>query len=186
MIGFSVFIASAFLLVLLLFFLEMKKEESADEVRSRTGNQIPYGRTETICPLEVTHSIFSQEDLEFVIHLGSPRLLRIFREERKGVALHWVRRTSHEIRMIMQEHARSARLSQNLKPAAEAKLFFQYIVLRLTCKLLMIFVRFISPPVVHGIGVYLSKLYDQIGHAQHEFEIATRVATPQDSGTHYV
>jgi hypothetical protein len=110
-------------------------------------------------------------------------LLRIFREERKGVALHWVRRTSHEIRMIMQEHARSARLSQNLNAAAEAKLFFQYIVLRVTCALLMIFIRFMSPPALHGIAAYLRKLYDQIGHAQHEFEIATRVATPQDSGT---
>jgi hypothetical protein len=183
MIGFSVFIASAFLLVLLLFFLEMKKEDSAEEVSSRIGDQIRYGRSDTICPREVTHSIFSPEDLEFVLGLGSPRLLRIFQEERKGVALHWLRRTSHEIRMIMQEHARSARLSQNLNAPAEAKLFFQYIVLRLTCALLMIFIRFISPPVLRGIGVYLSKLYDQIGHAQYEFEIATRVATPQDSGT---
>lgn len=180
MIGFSVFIAAAFLLFLLLFFLG-KEAESADEVRSRTDNQSRHGRPETICPREVTHSIFSHEDFEFVLRLGSPRLLRIFREERKGVALHWVRRASHEIRMIMQEHARSARLSHNLKPAAEAKLFFQYIVLRLTCKLLMIFIRFMSPPVLRGIAAYLSKLYDQIGHAQHEFEIATRIATPQDS-----
>jgi hypothetical protein len=182
MIGISFFIVAAFLLFLLLLFLGLE-EESADEVRSRTGDQSRHGRSETICPREVTHSIFSQEDLEFVRHLGSPRLLRIFREERKGVALHWVRRTSHEIRMIMQEHARSARLSQNLNAAAEAKLFFQYTLLRLTCKLLMIFIRFITPPVLHGIGVYLSKLYDQIGHAQHEFEIANRIATPQDFGT---
>jgi hypothetical protein len=182
MIGISFFVAAAFLLFLLLFFLGMEAE-STDEVRSRTGDQTRHWRSETICPREVTHSIFSQEDFEFVLRLGSPRLLRIFREERKGVALHWVRRASHEIRMIMQEHARSARLSHNLKPAAEAKLFFQYIVLRLTCKLLMIFIRFMSPPALHGIAAYLSKLYDQIGHAQHEFEIATRIATPQDSGT---
>src|ERR1700674_450830 len=182
MIGFSVFIAAAFLLFLLLFFLGVDTE-SADEVRSRTGDQSRHGHSETICPREVTHSIFSQEDFGFILRLGSPRLLRIYRAERKGVALHWVRRASNEIRTIMQEHARSARLSHNLKPAAEAKLFFQYIVLRLICGLLMIFIRFMSPPALHGIAAYLSNLYDQISHAQHDFEIATRIATPQDSST---
>jgi hypothetical protein len=182
MIGFSVFIASAFLLFLLLFFLSMGKE-SADEVRARPGDQIRHGRPETICPREVTYNIFSQEDFEFILRLDSPRLLRIYRAERKGVALHWVRRASNEIRTIMQEHAQSARLSHNLKPAAETKLFFQYIALRLTCALLMIFLQFMNPSVLRGIAPYLSKLYDQIGHAQHNFEIATRTATRQDSGT---
>ncbi|MFI5059272.1 MAG: hypothetical protein ACHQLQ_13930 [Candidatus Acidiferrales bacterium] len=182
MIGFSVFVAAAFLLILLLFFLGME-EKSADEARARPGDQIRHGRPETICPREVTHSIFSQDDFQFILRLGSPRLLRIYREERKGVALHWVRRASHEIRMIMQEHARSARLSQNLNAAGEAKLLFQYIILRLICALLMIFIRFMSPPALHGIAAYLSKISDQIGHAQHEFEITTRIATPQDSGT---
>jgi hypothetical protein len=182
MIGLSFFIAAGFLLFLLLLFLRME-DASADEVSPRPGDQVRHGRSETICPQEVTHSIFSQADFDFILHLDSPRLLRIYRAERKGVALQWVRRASNEIRMVMQEHARTARLSQNLNPASEARLFFQYIVLRLTCALLMIFIRFMSPPVLHGSAAYLTKVSDQVGHAQHDFEIATRIATPQDSGT---
>ena len=181
MIGLSFLIAAAFLL-LLLFFLR-RGEESAEEVGSRPGSQSRHGRLETVCPPEVTHSIFSQQDFEFISGLDSPRLLRIYRQERKGVALHWIRRASSEIRLIAHEHVRTARLSQNLNPAAETKLFFQYIVLLLIWGWLMIFIRFMNPPVLHGVAAYLSKVSHQIGRAQRDFEIATQIATPQDSGT---
>jgi hypothetical protein len=64
----------------------------------------------------------SAEDLEFVAILHSPRLLRLLVDERRRLALAWLRQTRREAGRLYRLHVRSARHAAGLRPAAEAGL----------------------------------------------------------------
>jgi hypothetical protein len=181
MIGVSLFLAVAVLLFLLLFFVG-RGAESTGELISRPDDQIRHGYQDTLYSPELARRIFSPEDRKFISSTGSPQLLRIYGEERRGVALHWVRQTSNEIRTVMREHALTARQSENLEVTGEAKLFFQYIELRSICGLLAIFVRLLSPHVLCDLAAYASKLSYQIGRAQQDLANAAQLATFRSPG----
>jgi hypothetical protein len=70
------------------------------------------------------HRCLSAEDLEFVRLRKSPPLLRLFLHERRRLAMAWLRQTRREARRLVRLHLSSVRFAADLRPAAEAKLFF--------------------------------------------------------------
>src|SRR5260370_40607570 len=97
--------------------------------------------------------IFPQDDWPYVRGMKSTGLEKLFRKERKSVALVWGRQTSSGIRRIMREHAAAARQSSNLEPPTELKIFIQFAALLMTCEAMRAGIHVAGPL---GVGVHAS------------------------------
>ena len=178
----AIFVAFAILLVLVLLLIARRKE-----VEEREGERAAAAAQgecrNTLQRPELVLRIFSGEDREFVLQMRSPRLQRMYKEERRRVALQWVRKTSREVRMIMRTHRLISRLSRNLDAAAEAKLLWQYLELRLICALLVLFIETVGPHALHDLASYAGELSQLIGRALPQAVAANPVASPENPGT---
>jgi hypothetical protein len=125
------------------------------------------------CPPEFVPKIFSRADWEFVSETKSPRLERLFRQERKAVALLWIQQTSAAIQHIMREHAQAARGNDDLEFATEAKLVLQYAQLMFICGILFVVIQSAGPLWLRGLALYADALSQRIAQAQ----LALRAAT---------
>src|SRR5208283_1977292 len=93
-----------------------------------------------VCPPELVARIFSREDWELILQTHSPGLERLFLEERKKVALLWVRQTSRGIRQVMRNHAEAAKQAADIRFKTELSLFLQYVELLLICDTLLVLI----------------------------------------------
>lgn len=152
---FLVTIVAGLLLVLMLLRAGREESEQRSGAESREG--LPGA--------QIVRRIFCEEDREFISLMHSRRLQRVYQEERRRVALHWVRRISHEIGRIMCTHRLNSRQSQDLRVAAEAKLFMQYLWLRFLCGLLLFLIYLFGPHAIQHLAFYAGELYQQIGGA---------------------
>jgi hypothetical protein len=132
------------------------------------------------CPQEFVPRIFSRVDWEFVSQTKSPKLAKLFRRERKAVALLWVRQTSATIQRVMKEHAIAVRGSHDLEFTAEIKLALRYAELMLLCGALFLAIQSAGPLWLSGLALYADSLSRSITEAQQAFAAA---ATPREIRT---
>jgi hypothetical protein len=177
----AIFVAIAILLVLFLLWIARHKEVEEQESDQATAPSRRECR-DALQSLELVLRIFSPEDREFVLQMHSPRLQRIYQEERRKIALHWVRKTSREVGRIMRTHRLIARLSHNLDALAEAKLLWQYLELRFICGLLVLLIETFGPHALHDLASYAGELSQLIGRALPD-ATANRVASSENPGT---
>lgn len=121
---------------------------------------------------DIASRIFSREDREFVLRLGSPGLRNMYQKERRKVALLWVARISRAVGNIMQQHKLASRYSRNLDARTEAKLVLQHAQFRLVCGLLMVLIRIFGPHVLGDLAAHVGELYQRISKAVRPSEIA--------------
>lgn len=88
------------------------------------------------CP-QLVRQIFSPEDCDFISKLHSQHLNRIYKRERRAVALFWVQQVSRDATRIMREHRLASRRAERLQPSMESILILHYVDLQLTCGCLM-------------------------------------------------
>ncbi len=160
------------LLLLLLFAVAVK-----GWLASRVAPELTGGVDETgqeACPPEFASKIFSQDDWTYVRGMKSTRLEKLFRKERRSVALVWVRQASSGIRRIMREHRAAARQSSNLEPATELKIFLQFAALLTICGAMRVGIHLAGPQWVGGPARFAQNLVQQIAEAERAFELATR------------
>jgi hypothetical protein len=122
------------------------------------------------CPLNFVTQIFSEEDAEFLSRLKSSHLEKLFQRERTAVALLWVEETSAIIGRIMKRHLEASRLSEDLEFAAEARIFFLYVRLRVICGLLFLLIGLAGPQRLRGMALYTDRLTQRIGAVRRELE----------------
>jgi len=125
------------------------------------------------CPPEFVTRIFAPDDWEFVRDTKSRELQRLFRRERKQVALVWVHQTSTAIRRIMREHTEITRQSRDLHFATETKLILLYGELRLICGMLLLAIQSAGPERVGGLAVYADTLAQRLAQAQQDLRVVT-------------
>jgi hypothetical protein len=126
------------------------------------------------CPPEFVACIFSPVDWRYVHGMKSPDMEKLFRKERRTVALVWVRQTSFGIRRIMREHAAIARQSTNLQPATELKIFLQFAALLVTCGAIRVGIDLAGPMRIGGLARYADNLAQQVVQVERSFEVATQ------------
>jgi hypothetical protein len=124
------------------------------------------------CPSEFVLKIFSPADWQFVSETKSPNIEKLFRSERKAVALLWVRQTSAAIQRIMREHAEAARGSHDLEFTTEVKLVLLYGELMLLCGALFLAIQSAGPLWVRGVALYADSLSQSIVEVQQAFAAA--------------
>jgi hypothetical protein len=134
------------------------------------------------CPTEFVSKIFSRSDWEFVAGTDSPKLQQLFREERKAVALLWVRQTSAFIQKVMREHKEAARASSDLQIATETKLLFLYSQLMLVCGALLLAIQVAGPLWLRGVAVYADSLSRRIAGLQDSLTAATAGSAVHTAG----
>jgi hypothetical protein len=126
-----------------------------------------------LCPPEFAARIFSPADWTFVSGEKSPEVARLFRHERRVVALVWVHQTKTAIHRIMREHTRMTRHSQDLNLTTEAKLFAHYLQLVAICDLLILAIQSAGPSRVGTLATYAASLSQNFADAQHALAITT-------------
>lgn len=156
----------------------MAEDEPGDDA---AGTSFPDGKPRA----EIVSRVFSAEDQKFIYHLESPRLRKMYQQERRKVALHWVVRTSRDVTKIMRAHRLASRKSQNLDVRTETKLLLQFVRLRLTCVLLILLIKSFGPHFLSDLAAHASELYRGLGRAlAAEGSLGTRIATAEDTTTH--
>ena len=122
------------------------------------------------CAQEVVSRIFSRADWGFVRGLKAGRIERLFKQERKRVALVWVRQTSAIIRKVMREHAEAARQSANLKFSMEINIFAQFLALMAVCGTLSLAIQITGPVWLGGLAQYAQRLSQRVTKLQESFQ----------------
>jgi hypothetical protein len=174
----SIFMIATAILLLLLLLWAGREEEPEPLPRGGMRN----GPRETLHPRELVRRIFSREDREFVFQMKSARLRQVYEEERRRLALHWIRQTASEVRRILREHRLASRQSKDLDVSTEAGLFFQYVQLRFLCGLLVVLVRLFGPHALQDLATYAGELQQRIAKALPEGGAANRLASSHETG----
>lgn len=174
MIAFSSLIGGVLLLLVLLAIALrgwLASRDSADLLAS--DDQIGHEG----CPSEFVGRIFSPVDWHYVRGTKSSDIEKLFRKERRTVALVWARQTSLAIRRIMREHAAIARQSTNLQPSTEVKIFLQFATLLVTCGAIRVGIDLAGPMRIGGLARYAHKLGQKVAQTERAFELATQQRT---------
>jgi hypothetical protein len=127
----------------------------------------------SLCPPEFAARIFSPADWTFVSGEKSPEVLRLFRHERRVVALVWVHQTKTAIHRIMREHNRASSQSHDLNVATEAKLWAHYLQLVGICNVLILAIQSAGPSRVGMLATHAATLSQSFADAQHALAITT-------------
>jgi hypothetical protein len=155
MIGVPAAVLIGLLLLLVLLLLAVQGMSRTRDLRF--GSDLPPADDAPpalVCPPEFVSRVFSTNDLEFVSTTNSPQLRRMFRRERKLVALLWIQETGSAIREIMREHTRITRASEDIDFGTEFRLVLLYLELRLICGVLLIGIQSAGPFALRSLAVY--------------------------------
>jgi hypothetical protein len=122
------------------------------------------------CPEELVNRVFSRADWDFVRGLKAEGIERLFEQERKKVALLWVRQTSALIRKVIHEHARAARRSKNLEFSTEITIFAQFLMLMAVCGILSVAIQIAGPLWLGGLAHFAQRLSQRVSKLQETFQ----------------
>lgn len=87
-------------------------------------------------PRTLVERIFAPEDWEFVSRQTPPQIQRMFLQERRAIALSWLRLTRRQAASLVDSHLRVVRQNVNLRPAVEIRLAFRYVLFLLESEVL--------------------------------------------------
>lgn len=95
---------------------------------------------------ELSGRIFDPEDSDFVASETSRQITQQFRRERAALALDWLRAVRGQVNQLMLAHFRASRLSDDLKPSDEIRLWFEFLLFQLTSGILYLVIWLCGPP----------------------------------------
>jgi hypothetical protein len=124
------------------------------------------------CPESFVSRVFSRGDWEFVRGLDAHGIERLFRRERKKVALVWVSQTSMMIRKVMREHAEAARQSTNLEFTTELNILAQFMMLMIVCGMLSVAIAAAGPLFLGGLAHFAQRLSQRVAKVQESLQAA--------------
>ena len=134
------------------------------------------------CPEEFITRVFSRADWEFVRGLKAGGIERLFEQERKKVALVWVRQTSALIRKVIGEHARAARQSKNLEFSTEINIFAEFLMLMAVCGILSVAVQIAGPLWLGVLAHFAQTLSQRVTKLQESFQAGV-LANAREAGS---
>ena len=113
-------------------------------------------------------AIFSERDWNFIQKESSPSLERLFLQERRGVARHWLNDSVVRIRSIRAGHLRNSKYSENLEVFAEVKLLLLFVYLIALCQCLLLVVRFARPDTPRSLALHFQRTARRLMPVQEE------------------
>ena len=172
------------LVLLLVLLVWLRAEASSKDSRSDWGaSDQEQGESVESCSLEIVSQLFSAADSKFISGLESAGLENLFQRERTAVALHWVQETSAFISLIMRRHLEATRMRADLEAATEAKIFLQYVRLKLYCGILFLLIGLVGPQRLAGTARYAERFIQRIGEGLVEFQLAAQLRERDGAGS---
>jgi hypothetical protein len=107
-------------------------------------------------------AIFSERDWRFIRKEASPALEKLFLQERRAVAVHWLSDSVARIRDIRANHLQNSRHSQDLDALAEAKLLLLFFYLTILCRCLLLVVRFTHPIIPRSLALHFQNVAERL------------------------
>jgi len=98
-----------------------------------------------ILPSGSVGRIFALEDFDFISSQTTRDIQRLFQQERKALAISWLRHTRQQIARLMDLHLKLASYTDDPGPAVEFKLATHYLSFIVVCRLLLILVWIRGP-----------------------------------------
>ena len=120
-------VAILFLAFLLFWALRTKRSAVSSSSLAETWEALAVLELE-IPPRALAERIFSTRDWDLISSQTSVGMQREFLQERRVVALSWLRQTRKRATRLMDFHRRAVRRNINLDPAVEIKLAANYVV----------------------------------------------------------
>ncbi len=115
-----------------------------------------------LLPAELVARIFDHADLEYVESKSTPKIHDLFIEERKRVALLWVRRVRQQLVSLKRFHSGSARFYAGLNLSTELSLAVDFARLLFACRMLEVFVHlrgpYAAPRIVGAVAATATKV----------------------------
>ena len=111
---------------------------------------------------ELSGRIFDREDSDFVASETSRQITRQFRRERTALALEWLRAICGRVNQLMRGHLRASRRNDDLKPADEIKLWFEFLLFQMTSGILYLVIWVCGPPRAADLVGYSLELAAQM------------------------
>jgi hypothetical protein len=100
--------------------------------------------------------IFSPEDMKFISQSGTPKVQRLFRNERKALAIQWLRKTQKQVAQLMDIHLRLAGYTQAPSSRLELKLTAKYVAFFAASYILLFLLWLRGPFKAHRVLAYTS------------------------------
>jgi hypothetical protein len=98
-----------------------------------------------LLPLELVNRVFAEQDWEYVRSETPRSIHELFLDERKGLALLWLRQVRIQIRSLQRFHRGAARHYARLNPRTEVELALSFAALMGACRALQ-FLVFVAGP----------------------------------------
>ena len=126
---------------------------------------------------ELSARIFDSEDPHFVASETTRQVTRQFRQERVTLALDWLRRVRGLVNQSMRAHLKAARAHDDLRPAEEIRLWFDFLLFHLTSGILSLVIWVCGPPCAAKLVRYSLELAGKLHElTEHVLPPATQVA----------
>jgi hypothetical protein len=126
------------LIVVLMVAARMNSDDDSPAIPNQDALLSPFSR-DVAAPLLTR--IFSASDLQYLQRQNDPHILRLFRRERKRVALLFLGEVSARTRQIKTLHARVAREAINSNPGAEVRIALGYFSILFFTAILSFFIQ---------------------------------------------
>lgn len=158
-----IFVAIGLALLVLLLLWVQRSVGSAGSARELAGARDALADLQLdLPPQALVERIFSSQDSDFVSRHALPPVQRIFLQERKVVALAWLRHTRKKVEQIMDFHRRTVRRHISLSPAFEVKLAINYMLFLLMCGILLCLIWLSGPFRVWRMVGYAAAVAEQL------------------------
>jgi hypothetical protein len=132
------FLVIGLLLIVLVIFL-LGRSRATDQALSEPAKNeeaLTALQTEPV-PQELLERIFGAEDWDYICVHEPESIQRLFQDERKRLAISWLRRMRRQVRTLLRFHKVHAAKAAGLEPLSEIKLAFDYCLFQLFCGLLI-------------------------------------------------
>ena len=128
---------------------------AAGRSRSGTGSPSPQEFSASALPSVVLPSrallaqCFSADDVDFVARLKSRQLSRLLFQERRRLAVEWLRQTQRQAVRVFRFHVSTVRHAADLRPGMEFRLLLHAGAFFVICQFLLVLVRLYGPLRAH-------------------------------------
>jgi hypothetical protein len=151
-----ILISTASLLFLVLLAWAVRSVQNPPELAYarlvRQAEDPTLGVSDEPQPAWTLHRIFAPDDARFIAQCHDENLLRLFRRDRKRIALRWIGWKQVQAAAILREHLKSSRRLQDVQILGELDVLFRYLQLRLLCTVLAYAVFLFGPQNLYAVA----------------------------------
>lgn len=142
----------------------------------------PHGLRSELWPTDLIERVLDPRDLAFVRKESSSETVRLFEQERRALAISWLRHTRRQVGHLMSYHAGAVRRNINLRPALEIKLGLHYVRFLAVYQLILGLSYIRGPFQIRPVISYVIKVTTQLHGASDKLlgaaPFSTRASAP--------